>query len=191
MSFTADRPRQIARAVSALLLAGSLLAAPGAARAAALCPGAGDVPTKDSTDAAAAAVTCLVNAERTSRGLPALRRDACLSQAADRFAADMVRRTFFAHSSPTGASLRDRLLSANYGDGGGWRAGEALGWGTGSRATPEALVAEWLASLPHRRILLSSDFRELGVGVAAGAPGPTHSHLPGASYALDAGVVTR
>jgi uncharacterized protein YkwD len=189
MSFTASRRAPLARALATLLAAGSLLVAPGAARAAS-CQGADDVPSAGTTDTAAAAVVCLVNAERTRRGLPAVQADATLNHAAGRFSGDMVRRGFFSHVSPTGASLHDRLMSADYGDGAGWKAGEALGWGTGVRATPEVLVEEWLDSAHHRKILLNPAFREFGIGVAPGAPLPTHSDLPGATYALDLAVIT-
>jgi len=81
----------------------------------------------------------------------------------------------------------DDLVAARHGD--GWRAGEDLGWGTGERSTPNALVDAWLASDHHRRILLSGTYREIGVGVAAGAPRPTNSGLPGATYAMDLGTI--
>jgi uncharacterized protein YkwD len=153
------------------------------------CPGALDQPSAATLDQAGDTVVCLVNAERADRGLPPLRGDADLGQAAARQAGDMVRRQYFAHVTPGGADLGDRLRSAGYGDGSGWRAGEALGWGTGSRATPAALVDEWIASAPHRRILLDPGFRELGVGIAAGAPVTTDGRLTAATYALEAAVL--
>jgi uncharacterized protein YkwD len=178
------------RTVCAVLTASACLIPAPAARAAdaADCPGALDKPTAATTAAAAGAIACLVNQERAARGLRSLTRDADLGQSARRQANDMVRREFFAHVSPGGTTFGDRLRQAGYGDGRSWRAGEALGWGTGARATPNALVDEWLASPPHRRILLDAGFRELGVGVAAGAPRATASD-DGATYALDLGVV--
>ena len=47
---------------------------------------------------------------------------------------------------------------------------------------------EWLASAGHKRNMLEESFRELGVGVAAGAP-QGDSGLPGATYTLDLGVI--
>ncbi len=176
---------------AALVTAMAFVAAPEAADAAAAdkCPGALDAPTDATTADAADTVTCLVNAERSKRGLRAVSRDADLGQAARRHARDMVRRGYFSHVSPGGSTLGDRLRSAGYGRGRGWRAGEALGWGTGSLATPNALVDEWLDSPPHRRILLDAGFRELGVGIAAGEPRDDQSSLPGATYALDFGQI--
>jgi uncharacterized protein YkwD len=179
------------RTVGALAATTALLGIPSAANASAAgqCPGALDTPTEATLSATAGAVTCLVNAERAKRGLRPVTRDADLGQAARKHAGDMVRRGFFSHVSPGGATLGDRLRSAGYGRNAGWRAGEALGWGTGSLATPNALVDEWLDSPPHRHILLDSGFRELGVGVAAGEPRERQSSVPGATYALDFGVI--
>jgi uncharacterized protein YkwD len=190
MSTTARIARPlISAAVASFCLLGLLAPSAGAAQAD-RCPGSLDVPTsQEGLSDAAQAVVCLVNAERTSRGLRALRRDGDLAQAARRHSADMSRRNYFSHVTPGGDDLGDRLREAGYGDpGDGWSAGENLGWGTGSRATPASLVDEWLASDAHRRNMLKQSFREIGVGVATGAPQST-SGLPGATYTLDLGVI--
>jgi uncharacterized protein YkwD len=179
------------RTACALATATALAATPVAAEAAAAerCPGALDEPADSTVAAAADTVTCLVNAERTKRGLRPLTRDGDLGQAARRHSSDMVHRGFFSHVSPGGSTLGDRLRAAGFGRNQGWRAGEALGWGTGSLATPNALVDEWLASPSHRHILLDSGFRELGVGIAAGEPRSRQSGGAGATYTLDVAVV--
>ncbi|HEX6027280.1 MAG TPA: CAP domain-containing protein [Solirubrobacter sp.] len=180
------RPLCSAAATSLILLG---LLAPNAA--AAECPGANDIPaTQDDTGAAASAVMCLVNAERTKRDLKPLKRDKDLAQAARGHSADMVRRNFFSHVTPGGTDLKDRLREAGYGKpSDGWRAGENIGWGTGSRATPASLVDEWLDSPAHKRNMLQDHFREIGVGVAAGAPKASTGGLPGATYTIDLGVI--
>ena len=179
------------RPACAIAAAAAILMTPGSADAAAAgqCAGALDTPTDATLSAAGDTITCLVNAERTKRGLKPLTRDSALGRAARRHAQNMVRRGFFSHVTPGGADLKDRLRDAGYGDGRSWRAAEALGWGTGSLATPNALIDEWLDSAPHRRILLDSGFRELGVGIAAGEPRDEQSDLAGATYALDFGVI--
>jgi uncharacterized protein YkwD len=193
MSTTALRARTIVRAALSTLAvsatAATLHAAPAAAAQSDRCPGSLDAPSAATTDTATDAVVCLINAERTSRGMRGLHRDGDLGQAARGHASDMVRRTYFSHVTPGGADLGDRIRHAGYANGQGWKAGEALGWGTGSRATPAALVDEWLASPPHRHIILDPSYRELGVGVAPGAPRATSSGLAGATYAVDVGVV--
>jgi uncharacterized protein YkwD len=176
------------RLFGALLTAASLLFAATPAHGAD-CAGASSEPSAIGMDATVSALECEVNAARADRGLRPLRTDSDLGDAARRHAADMVRRGYFAHVSPGGSDLGDRLRRAGYGHGDGWRAGEALAWGTGDLATPEAIVNAWLNSPPHRRILLDTGFREFGVGVASGDPGTTDSSLPGATYALEAAVI--
>jgi len=82
MLTTADVPRPPLRAAVTTVIAFGLLAAPaGAAQGAGRCPGAMDIPaTPEQMTVAAGAVVCLVNAERATRGIPALRRDADLAQ---------------------------------------------------------------------------------------------------------------
>lgn len=178
-------------ATAALIAAFGLLAAPAGAAQAERCQGSLAIPSgQDQIDDAASAIVCLVNAERTSRGVRPLQRDGALAQAARRHASDMARRNYFSHVSPSGKTPGDRVREAGYGDpGDGWKVGEDLGWGTGQRATPNALVDAWLNSPPHRKILLEPSYRELGVGVAKGAPKEITSGLPGATYAMDVGVI--
>jgi uncharacterized protein YkwD len=166
----------------------ALLATPAHAAA---CPNADDVPTSaKQLDDAAASVRCLVNEQRAARGLDPLKRDADLAQAARGHASDMTAREYFSHVSRNGEHLGDRLRDAGYGrPGDGWYAGEALGWGTGPRATPASLVQAFLDSPPHRRILLSERYQEIGVGASLGAPESTQ--LPGATYALDLATLRR
>jgi uncharacterized protein YkwD len=182
--------RALARALTALLALGAAFAAvPARAADTARCPGSTAVPTAGTVDEAGDQVVCLINAERTDRGLRPLRGDGDLARAARRHSADMVRRTYFSHVTPGGSGLGDRIRAVGYGSGHAWRAGEALGWGTGARATPADLVDEWLASPPHRHIILDPGYRELGVGVSAGAPRNRSAALPGATYTVDVGVV--
>jgi uncharacterized protein YkwD len=168
-----------------------LLAVPAGAAPVDRCPGSLDVPGgQQAVDRAADALVCLVNAERTSRGLRPLKPDVDLSQAARRHVSDMVERSYFAHISPFGDSVGDRARAAGYGDPGDrWLVGENLAWGTGRRATPGWVVDAWLDSDRHRRIMLRPEYKEFGIGAVAGAPKRTSSGLPGATYALEFGVL--
>jgi uncharacterized protein YkwD len=70
-----------------------------------------------------------------------------------------------------------------------WWLGEALAWGKASAGAPQAILRGLLNSPPHRAILLDPEFRDLGVGVARGAPsGANHGAL---TVALDFGRVRR
>jgi uncharacterized protein YkwD len=190
MLSTAIKRPLMAAAVSITATCSWLAAPASAATGADRCPGALEIPQDSSRlDAAADAITCLVNVERTTRGLRELKRDGDLAQAARGHSRDMIRRNYFDHTSPGGASVGDRVRDAGYGEpGDGWRVGENLGWGTGQRATPNALVDAWLNSAGHRKNMLNPAFRELGVGVAKGAPNKGNE-LPGATYTLNLGVI--
>jgi uncharacterized protein YkwD len=186
MPSSGTRARALARAFASLLALGAVAATPAHAAAADRCPGATAIPAPGTEDQASAAIVCLVNAERDQRGLHQLHGDRRLRGVAERQATDMVQRSYFSHVTPGGADFGDRVRAAGYGRGHSWHAGEALAWGTQSRATPAVIVQEWLDSPHHRDIVLDPQYRELAVGVAPGAP---HPGVGGATYAADFGVV--
>jgi len=113
------------------------------------------------------AVECLVNAQRAAAGLSGLSHDARLARAARRYSSAMVRQGFFDHVSPQGSTLSERARAAGWS---GRTLGETLGWGSGSLATPAAIVEGWMNSPPHRAILLGGGFHRIGLGVASGSP---------------------
>jgi uncharacterized protein YkwD len=144
---------------------------------------AADCDAREGADA----VICEVNRVRADRGLQRLEGDRRLRRAADAYAEDMAERTYFAHVSPEGETLSDRLRAVGYiDDGARWHVGETLAWGRGRRSTPASIVAAWLRSPPHRRIVLGR-FREVGIGVAVGDP----FGGGGLTYAADFGSVGR
>ena len=133
------------------------------------------------------ATLCLLNGERSRRGLPRLRLNDRLSDAANRHSSDMVRRGYFAHDSLTGASFVDRIRRTGYlRSVRAWSVGENLAWGSGNRGTPEQILREWMNSPGHRANILTTRFREIGIGVAAGAP--RRVGLPAATYTTDFGA---
>jgi uncharacterized protein YkwD len=98
---------------------------------------------------------------------------------------DMVLHGFFAHDSPTGSTPKERMDRAGYFAGASsWALGETIAWGTGSRATPAAIVRSWLRSPGHRAILLDGRYHDLGIGIAVGAPGQSS----GATFTGDFGA---
>jgi uncharacterized protein YkwD len=134
------------------------------------------------------ALRCLVNATRSARGLPTLRSSARLNAAADQFSADMVARSYFAHVSPDGRSVTDRVRATGYlGGSSDWALGEDIGWGTGSASSPASIFRAFMNSPPHRRVIVSREFREIGVGVAAGVP--VAGEGGGSTFVLDFGDV--
>ena len=134
------------------------------------------------------ALRCLVNATRAEHGLRPLRPDARLNAAADQHSADMVARAYFAHVTPEGKSVADRVRDTGYlGGSEDWVVGEDIGWGTGAMGTPAAIVDAWMHSPPHRRVILGREFREIGIGVAPGVP--VSAQGDGATFVIDLGEV--
>src|SRR5258705_12873087 len=89
-----------------------LAAAPAAG--AAQCPRSDDLATALSLQDRRAALLCVIHAERAARGLPAVAESAQLARAAQNHAGDMVTRRFFAHVTPGGSTLGDRVRAPGY-----------------------------------------------------------------------------
>ena len=132
------------------------------------------------------ATLCVLNAERDRHGLRPLRLHRRLSVAARRHAQDMAAKNYFDHTSLDGSSFVDRIRRAGYMRGARrWAVAENIAWGSGGQATPRAIGRAWMKSPGHRANLLSSSYREIGVGVAPGAP--MSGVGSGATYATDFG----
>jgi uncharacterized protein YkwD len=98
----------------------------------------------------------------------------------------MVVRGYFSHDSPSGERFSMRIARAGWMRGRSrWRVGETLAWGAGGRAAPRSIVAAWLASPEHRRIVLEPRFRVVGTGIAAGTP--VGDNRRGRTYTCDFG----
>lgn len=168
----------------ALLPAASSADAPSDCAGADLAPNAVDMPQVES------ATLCLLNAERTSRGLTALRANGRLRNAAVIHSRDMVSGHYFSHEDLSGGGPEDRIGQAGYLPRfGPWVIGENIAWGTDNLATPRAIVRAWMNSMPHRRNILYSDFRDIGVGIALGVPDPSLGD--GATYSTEFGARSR
>lgn len=181
----------LSRAVP-LVAACSALAA-GAAPATAAAQGTGCGFTRLAATAAPepnvrSALRCLVNTTRVRHGMRPLRASARLNLAADRHSADMVARGYFAHVTPEGKSVADRVRETGYlGGAGGWALGEDIGWGTSTLSSAAAIFDAWMRSPPHRRVILDREFRQIGVGVARGVP--VAGAGDGATFVIDLGEV--
>jgi uncharacterized protein YkwD len=147
------------------------------------------VPTQDNEPAIRAAILCLHNKLRAERGLPLLREDLRLRKAATGHSADMVSRGYFEHTTPAGVTMVSRIMAARYASRNvGWSLGENLAWGTGSLATPRAIMKAWMDSPSHRANVVKRAYREIGIGVVTGVPSNGRS---GATYTADFGVIRR
>ncbi len=100
----------------------------------------------------------LVNVERERAGLAALSEDETLARTARLKSQDMRDKGYFDHNSPTyGTPFRMlRSFGVDY-----RTAGENIAMGY---ATPQAVVAAWMASPGHRANILNASYTRLGVG---------------------------
>jgi uncharacterized protein YkwD len=177
--------RRLLPAFALAALASCLLTLPAAASAARPCAGSGARPTAANAARVRHATLCLLNRQRAAHGLPRLREQRSLAHAARSYAHQMVRHRFFDHVSPSGSTMAQRVKRTRYLRGvRGWSLGENLAWGAGSSATPANIVRAWMRSPGHRRNILDGTFREIGIGIAAGAPTGTPG---GATYVNEFG----
>jgi uncharacterized protein YkwD len=165
----------------------ALAASPPRAQAAAACPSAAQPIGVAPPAAVEAAVVCLVNAERATAGLVPVEQAGALEASAQRHAADMVGRHYFAHVSPSGGTVDKRARRAGYLTAPCWVLGENLGWAPPAVASAEALVVAWMESPRHRAVILDPEFRDIGIGLATRAPMGDGS---GATFVLELGAMT-
>jgi uncharacterized protein YkwD len=132
------------------------------------CVGAGASPRSASREQLERATLCLLNEQRTRRGLAAVHRSGRLSGVARRYAATMVRRKFVSHTSPSGTTFLNRIRGSGYLSRRPWAVGEVIAWS--AHATPADQVRGLMASPPHRHVILTPTYRDAGVGIAVGSP---------------------
>ena len=139
-------------------------------------------PNNVSLSVANQATLCLLNEQRRAYNLRALRENSRLDLASVRHALDMARNNYFAHGDFVG-----RIRAAHYLDGArSWYVGENIAWGSYSYATPRSIVRNWMNSPPHRANILNRRFRDIGIGIARGAPRAGVSNA--ATYVTDFGT---
>lgn len=103
----------------------------------------------------------LVNQERTSRGLPALKVDLTLVKTARMKSNDMIQNNYFAHQSPTYGSPFDLMKS----QGVSYRyAGENLA----GAASVQSAHTNLMNSPGHRANILNANFTHIGIGIIDG-----------------------
>lgn len=130
------------------------------------------------------ATLCLLNRVRARHGLRPFQLNRMLSRAARRHSRDMVRHRYFAHNSRDGRSPFDRMRATRYVPrNASWWLGENIAWGSGTLSQPAKIVRAWMHSPPHRANILSRRFRDIGIGIAVGAP----LGGKGATYTTDFG----
>ena len=139
------------------------------------------------TEALEREIAAAINALRRRHSLRPLAIAAPLARAGDAHARVLARAGLFTHDWPDGRPLA-RWMPAFYPQRGyrRWTVGENLLWSTVD-VTPEAAVSLWLASPPHRRLLLTGTWRQIGIGVvyaerAGGAYGGQNVYVVAAEF---------
>ncbi len=173
-------------ALAALLLAmlTSMTGATGAIAAKA-CRGSSLLPGRSDVPAAVGATLCVINGVRRAHHLRQLRMNPVLRAIAAGQSHEMLVGGYFGDDSLSGLTPMQRVESSAYARGSTrLSVGQNIAWAEAAEATPAAIVTAWLESSPHREILLSPAFRDVGVGISLGVPQPA-AHSSGAIYTLD------
>ncbi|HQG02837.1 MAG TPA: CAP domain-containing protein [Thermoleophilia bacterium] len=134
-------------------------------------------------------IVSLVNKARTERGLHKLYVKPCLVRAARAHSAEMGGEQYFDHDSFSGDSFARRLIKFGYKRAGYsfWKVGEDIAWGSGLYSAPEVIFDGWMHSKPHRAVILTKRFRNIGVGVKVCDEGYGGCTDPVTFFTLDLG----
>jgi uncharacterized protein YkwD len=109
------------------------------------------------------AMLVMLNHERTSRGLPALKLNLKARAVARTYSADMFARGYFSHINPEGKSPFDRMHDGGVKFG---SAGENLALAPTLQQAHDGLMK----SPGHRANILSPNYNAVGIGIVDGGP---------------------
>jgi uncharacterized protein YkwD len=130
-----------------------------------------------------ASVVCLINKKRARNHVKPVHEHPLLDAAAQTHTDAMTSQNFFSHEGD--GTPASRASNAGYLAGArAWGVGEDLFWGAATLSTPKATVNAWMHSAPHRAVLLSRSFRQVGVGVDHGSPAGADNTNTGTYTAL-------
>lgn len=166
----------LASATAAMLFAPSALA----------CKGTSLQPTGANLTRVTTATLCLIEHERLAHRLAPLHSNGSLRRIGTKQAGEMVIGEYFGDDSLSGWTPMQRIEASAYAARArSLSAGQNIGWGSGALATPAAMVRAWMLSPPHREIMLSGGYRNIGIGIVPAAPQRSTEGLPGATYAVE------
>jgi uncharacterized protein YkwD len=119
------------------------------------CANANTAATNANKSTMRTAVVCLINKQRTARGLPALQEQSQLQRSAQDWTDSMVAQNIFTH----GTAFWNRIQATGY----DWQTlGENIATGF---ATPQEVVNAWMGSAGHCRNILDPNYVSVGTGV--------------------------
>ncbi len=167
----------------------SAAASPRARAAARACPGATLLPTGTDAPIVERATLCLINQLRAVHALQRLRANRWLRSVADSQVTTMLSWDYFADVRPSGQTPLSLVGVTRYpAHAAAFAVGQNIAWGTGALATPVSIVAEWMASPPHRAVILTGDYRDAGVAVIPAVPRVLQPSRSGATYVMEFGM---
>ena len=120
----------------------------------------------------------------TTRSAPATACRGCARTRSCAAPPSATRTTWSASASSTtprrpASTMVDRIRGAGYAKRDrGWALGENLAWGTGGLATAARDPRAWMNSPGHRANILKRAYREVGIGIALGAPAGSPPRSP-------------
>ncbi len=165
--------------------------APRAHAASSGCAGSTENPTGTDGATVDSATLCLVNQIRAEHGLRRLRANRYLRGVATSQVTTMLSWDYFADVRPSGQTPLSLVRVTRYpAHAATYAVGQNIAWGTGTYDTPAHIVSEWMASPPHRAVILTAAYRDAGVAVTPAVPLVLRPDRPGATYAMEFGVRT-
>ena len=133
------------------------------------CPHASSSPNEASKAQFARSIRCLINNERTSRGLNALKNNSDLRGIQVDHVRKMLAQDCFEHRCAGESSLNRRLFESGYLDGAdSYKFGEIFGY----EETPNEMIDRWLTRDYDRNNILNPKFEDIGAAAGFGSPEP-------------------
>jgi uncharacterized protein YkwD len=102
-----------------------------------------------------------INTYRAQNGVPALKLSVSLTKASEWMSADMARNDYFDHTDILGRTFTKRISAFGYT---GATRGENIAGGTNGSAA--AMFNMWKGSAAHKKNMLSTSFKVIGIGRA-------------------------
>ena len=102
-----------------------------------------------------------INTYRAQNGLPALKLSVSLTKASEWMSADMARNDYFDHTDSLNRAFSRRISAFGYT---GATRGENIAGGTNGSAA--AMFSMWKGSAAHKKNMLSSSYKVIGIGRA-------------------------
>jgi uncharacterized protein YkwD len=153
------------------------------------CRGTDLAPVAENSASIAAATLCLIDRIRAAWHLGPVRANAALRAVAASQVRSMVRWNYFSDVRPSGLTPMALIAATGYrAHASSVSVAQNIAWGMGSEASPERIVAAWMASPPHRRVILTRSFRDAGVAAIPSLPSSIGHGSYGATYAIEFGV---